>query len=265
MSSTSEKFKTSYYLVKKNDATPIVFIHGVGLTKEMWRHQVDFFKDHNLLTYDLIGHGDTPLEKTQLNYEDFTKQLLNLIDELNINKIHLVGFSLGSLIARHFASDYSDRLSSLVLHGSIYKRSMEQTRVVENRFELIKKTRAASRKSSLRRWLSEEFIKNNKEIYNKIHAMLENIDHKNLLKAYKLFVFYEDDDDMINKIKANTLVTTGQFDVGSTTEMAKNLSNQIKSSKYIEIKNGKHLCNIECAVDFNKTIELFIDQNYDEA
>jgi len=265
MSSTSEKFKTSYYLIKKNDTAPIVFIHGVGLTKEIWRPQVDFFKDHNLLTYDLIGHGNTPLEKTQLNFEDFTKQLLNLIDELNINKIHLVGFSLGSLIARHFAAEHSDRLSSLVLHGSIYKRSMEQKRVIENRFELIKNSRSASKKSSLRRWLSEKFIKNNKEIYDKIYAMLENIDHKNLLKAYKLFVFYEDDDDMVNKIKANTLVTTGQFDVGSTIEMAQNLSNQIKNSKYIEIKNGKHLCNIECAKDFNKTIELFIDQNYDEA
>ena len=62
MSSTSEKFNTSYYLIKKNDTVPIVFIHGVGLTKEMWRPQVDFFKNHNLLTYDLIGHGDTHLK-----------------------------------------------------------------------------------------------------------------------------------------------------------------------------------------------------------
>ena len=265
MSSTSDKFNTSYYLKKTNDTVPIVFIHGVGLTKEIWHPQIEFFKDNNLLTYDLIGHGDTPLEKTQLNFKDFTEQLLNLIDELNINKIHLVGFSLGSLIARHFASEYNDRLSSLTLHGSIYKRSLEQKRVIENRFELIKTNDLESKKMSLRRWFSEEFIKNNKEIYNKIYSMLENIDKKNLLKAYKLFVFYEDDDDMINKIKAKTLVTTGQFDVGSTSEMAKNLSTQIKSSKFIEIKNGKHLCNIECAEDFNKTIELFVDQNYDEA
>ena len=265
MSSTSDKFNTSYYLKKTNDTVPIVFIHGVGLTKEIWHPQIEFFKDNNLLTYDLIGHGDTPLEKTQLNFKDFTEQLLNLIDELNINKIHLVGFSLGSLIARHFASEYNDRLSSLTLHGSIYKRSLEQKRVIENRFELIKTNDLASKKMSLRRWFSEEFIKNNKEIYDKIYSMLEKSDQKNLLKAYKLFVFYEDDDDMINKIKAKTLVTTGQFDVGSTTEMAKNLSNQIKDSKFIEIKNGKHLCNIECAEDFNKTIELFVDQNYDEA
>ena len=265
MPSTSDKFNTSYFLKKTNDTIPIVFIHGVGLTKEIWQPQIDFFKDNNLLTYDLIGHGDTPLEKTQLNFKDFTEQLLNLIDELNINKIHLIGFSLGSLIARHFASEYNDRLSSLTLHGSIYKRSLEQKRVIENRFELIKTNDLASKKMSLRRWFSEEFIKNNKEIYDKIYSMLDKNDQKNLLKAYKLFVFYEDDDDMINKIKAKTLVTTGQFDVGSTSEMAKNLSTQIKSSKFIEIKNGKHLCNIECAEDFNKTIELFVDQNYDEA
>ena len=265
MSSTSEKFKTSYYLIKKNDTTPIVFIHGVGLTKEIWHPQIDFFKNNNILTYDLIGHGNTPLEKTQLNFEDYTKQLLNLIDELDLKKIHLVGFSLGSLIARHFASVHDDRLSSLILHGSIYKRSKDQKTVIQNRYEILKLDGPASRKSSLRRWFTQEFTKKNKEVYNKIYSMLENNDLKTFLKAYKLFIFYEDNDEMINKIKTNTLVTTGQFDVGSTPEMAKNLSNQIVGSKFIEIKNGKHLCQIECAKDFNKTIKEFIDNNYDKA
>ena len=265
MSSTSEKFKTSYYLIKKNDTTPIVFIHGVGLTKEIWHPQIDFFKNHNLLTYDLIGHGNTPLEKTQLNFEDFTKQLLNLIDELELKSIHLIGFSLGSLIARHFAAKHGNRLSSLVLHASIYNRSPEQKRVVENRYELIKTDRPASKDTALRRWFSEEFIRNNEEIYDKIYSMLEENDHNNLLKAYKLFIYYEDDDEMLGKINVNTLVTAGQNDLGSTTEMAKNLTEKIRGAKYIEIKKGKHLCNIECAEDFNKTIELFVDQNYDEA
>ena len=265
MPSTFDKYKTFYYLKKENETIPIVFIHGVGLTKEMWSPQINFFKDKNVLTYDLIGHGKTLLEKTQLNFEDFTKQLINLIDELELKKIHLVGFSLGSLIARHFASEYSDRLSSLVLHASIYKRSIEQKRVVENRFELMKMSKPASKKNALRRWFTEEFIKNNKEVYDKIYSMLEDNDIKNLLKVYKLFVNYEDEDEMCRKININTLVTTGQYDVGSTTEMAKNLTKKIKDAKYKEIKNGKHLCNIECAENFNKTIELFIDQNYDEA
>ena len=95
--------------------------------------------------------------------------------------------------------------------------------------------------------------------------MLKENDHDNFLKAYKIFLNYKDDDQILNNINTNTLVTTGQYDVGSTTEMAKNLSEKIKGAKYIEIKDGKHLCNIECAEEFNKTIELFVDQNYDEA
>ena len=109
---TSDKYKTNYYYKKVNERNPIVFIHGVGLTNEIWEPQLNFFKNHNVLTYDLLGHGKTPLEKKQLNFIDFTKQLISLIKELEIKKIHLVGFSLGSLIARDFAASNGDSLSS---------------------------------------------------------------------------------------------------------------------------------------------------------
>ena len=265
MPKTSEKYKTNYYFKKENDRDPIVFIHGVGLNKEIWNTQIKFFKNHNILTYDLLGHGKTPLEKIQLNIEDFTKQLLDLIKELEIKKIHLVGFSMGALVARNFAATHGDKLSSLVLHGSIYKRSEEQKRIVLNRFELIKAGRPASKDRALRRWFSDKFLKENKEIYEKIFSILHENIHNNFIKAYKIFVNYEDDDQTLANINTNTLVTTGQYDVGSTTEMAKNLTEKIKNAKYIEIKDGKHLCNIECAEEFNKTIEVFVDQNYDEA
>ena len=47
MPSTFDKYKTFYYFKKGDDNTPIVFIHGVGLTKEMWSPQINFFKDQN--------------------------------------------------------------------------------------------------------------------------------------------------------------------------------------------------------------------------
>ena len=260
---TSEKFKTDYYFKKQDNRNPIVFIHGVGLKKEMWTPQIEFFKDHNVLTYDLIGHGKTPLQKTQLNFEDFTKQLLNLIDELEVKRIHLIGFSLGSLIARHFAARHGNRLNSLVLHGSIYKRSPEQKRVIENRYELIKTNRPASKNTALRRWLSEDFIKKNPCVYKKIYSNLEKNNSKDFLKCYEIFVNYIDDDSMLKEININTLITAGENDVGSTPEMSRNLSKMIQGSKFVEIKRGKHLCGIECAVDVNITFKKFIDQHND--
>ena len=263
MSSKVDSFGTSYTFNKINEKDPIVFIHGVGLTKEIWEPQVNFFKDYNTLTYDLLGHGNTPLNKSQLSFKNFSEQLLNLINELSFNKIHLVGFSLGGLIARHFTSTHGDRLSSLIIHGSIYKRTEDQKRVVKGRFELAKSNKPVSKHSAIRRWLSEDFIKKNPDIYNKIYSDLEKNNLKNFLKCYEIFVNYIDDDSMLKKININTLITTGENDVGSTPEMSRNLSKMIQGSKFVEIKKGKHLCGIEYANDVNITFKEFIDKHND--
>ena len=79
MQSKVDSFGTSYSLSKINEKNPIVFIHGVGLTKEIWEPQINFLKDYNTLTYDLLGHGKTPLNKSKVNFDDFSKQLFKLI------------------------------------------------------------------------------------------------------------------------------------------------------------------------------------------
>ena len=48
MSDKLDSFGTSYSLNKVNEKNPIVFIHGVGLTKEIWEPQINFFKDENV-------------------------------------------------------------------------------------------------------------------------------------------------------------------------------------------------------------------------
>ena len=263
MTEKFDSFGTHFSFNKVNEKSPIVFIHGVGLTKEMWEPQINFFKDYNTITYDLLGHGKTPLKKSKLSFEDFFSQLNKLINELNFKKIHLVGFSLGALIARHFASEHSDKLSSLIIYGSIYKRTEDQIRVVKNRFETAKMNKPASKKAALRRWLSEDFSKKNPNIYNKIFNILEKNKRLDFLKSYEIFVKYVDDENMLKKISANTLIVTGENDVGSTPEMSKNLSKIIRGSKFIEIQGGKHLCSIECADNVNIVFKEFIDQNND--
>ena len=171
MSNNVDSFGTSYSFHKINEKNPIVFHTWRWFNKEIWEPQINFFKEYNTLTYDLLGHGKTPLKKSRVSFEDFSNQLLNLINELGFGKIHLVGFSLGALIARHFASKHSDKLSSLIIHGSIYKRTEDQKRVVKNRFEVAKTNRPGSKHSAIRRWLSEDFIKKNPDVYKKIYSI----------------------------------------------------------------------------------------------
>ena len=250
---------TFYFFNKKKQLIPIVFVHGVGLTYEIWQPQLDFFKNYSTLSYDILGHGKTSLKKQNISFNDFSEQLIELINELKIDKIHLVGFSIGSLIARNFATRFNDRLKSLILLGSIYKRSEQQQKIVDERFNQAKKELKLS-KQALKRWFTDKYLENNPDTYEKISSILSSNNMANFLKVYELFVKHKNDEDF-EKIKTNTLVMTGEYDVGSTIEMSQELNKIIKNSELKIVKDGKHLCGIECADDVNLTIKNFVEKN----
>ena len=256
-----EKTKSSsgtFYAYNKKDTIPIVFIHGVGLTHEIWQPQLDYFKNYTTLSYDILGHGNTPLEKEQLSFDDFSDQLIHLLDELKINKIHLVGFSIGTLIARNFAIRFNSKLQSLTLLCSIFKRSDEQQKIVNERFAQAKKDLKLS-KQALKRWFSDKYLEENPDTYEKITSILSANNMSNFLKVYELFVFHKND-EKFDKIKTNTMIMTGEHDPGSTVKMSEELSKVIAGSELKIIKNGKHLCGIECANEVNLAIKNFIDK-----
>jgi len=250
---------TFYVFNKKEQSIPIVFIHGVGLTYEIWQPQLDFFKDYSNLSYDILGHGKSSLTKQNISFDDFSEQLIDLIDELKIEKIHLVGFSIGSLIARNFATKYSNRLQSLILLGSIYKRSEQQQKIVNERFNQAKKELKLSRQA-LKRWFTDKYLENNPNTYEKISSILSKNNMANFLKVYELFVRHKNDEDF-EKIQTKTLVMTGEHDIGSTIEMSQQLNNIIKGSELKIIKDSKHLCGIECADEVNLAIKNFVNKN----
>ena len=255
----TDSSETFYLLNRTEKKIPIIFIHGVGLTHEIWQPQLDYFRDNTTISYDILGHGKTPLNKSNINFDDFSEQLINLINELKFDKIHLIGFSIGSLIARNFATKYNSRLKSLTLLCSIFKRSEQQQKIVVDRFNLAKKNFKLSRQA-LKRWFTNEYLERNPKTYEKISSILEKNNIENFLSVYKLFVFHKDD-EIFQNIKVNTLVMTGENDLGSTVDMSKKLSDVINNSQLKVIKNGKHLCGIECADDVNINIKNFIEQN----
>ena len=256
-----EKTKSSsgtFYTYNKKETVPIVFIHGVGLTYEIWQPQLDYFKNYTTLSYDILGHGNTPLEKNQISFDDFSDQLIDLLDELKINKIHLVGFSIGSLIARNFAIRFKSRLQSLTLLCSIFKRSEEQQKIVNDRFAQAKRDLKLS-KQALKRWFTDKYLEENPDTYEKITSILSANNMLNFLKVYELFVFHRND-EKFEDIKTNTLVMTGEHDNGSTVEMSEKLCEVISNSELKIIKNGKHLCSIEYANEVNLALKEFIEK-----
>ena len=250
----------NHYTYINNKTIPIVFIHGVGLDRKMWTPQINYFKDYSTITYDLLGHGKTPFKKEEIKMRDYVDQLLSLTEFLSLDKFHLVGFSIGSLIALNFAANFEKKLNSLTLIATTYKRNEKQRQEVIDRVNLAKLNKPISH-LALKRWFTDKYLEKNPNIYEEFMKILTKNDeeHKNFIKAYELFAYYNDDVEIIKKISTKTLVMTGSIDPGSTPEMSKKLSNDLNNSSYIEINNGKHLCSIECADDVNINIKKFIE------
>ena len=249
----------NYYKFYKRKNIPVVFIHGVGLDHKMWFPQIRSFRNNSVLVYDLLGHGKTPLNKKNVNFEDFSNQLNNLLNNLNINKVNLVGFSFGSLVALKYAKRFKKKVNKLVLISTVYKRNNSEKNNVRERYKKAKKNIPISN-SALNRWLSSKFIKLNPKIKKYILNTLDKNkeDHLNFLKSYKLFSYFKDNTKEIEQINTPSLILTGSKDQGSTVKMSENLSNKLINSHFFKITNAKHLCSIEYSSNVNMVIKKFL-------
>jgi len=248
----------NYYQLSETKGFPTtIFIHGVGLDHSMWYPQKEFFQDKSVLFYDLINHGQSIGGYKELNYEIYSNQLLNLIDELQIEKINIVGFSIGALIAQHFTEKFYNKLNKLVLIGSVFQRSNKQIETVQKRY-----SEALSGSSitidSIKRWFSESYLNNHPQVYDFFYNLLEKKDDQNFLPAYKIFVDSEKYHINYSNFKMPTLIMTGENEVGSTPLMSEGISKEIKNSNLYIIKNAKHGATIEQADVVNEKLNNFL-------
>ena len=75
------------YFFKNPKFKTIVFIHGLGLNQDVWSWQVSLFKNHNVLIYDLLGHGDSKDPEGEISLSLFADQLLQIINYIKLEKI----------------------------------------------------------------------------------------------------------------------------------------------------------------------------------
>jgi esterase len=97
-------------------APKLVFLHGVMGFSANWRRIIKAFEnDYQVLVYDQRGHGRSFQPAIGYGAEDYAEDLEKILDELGWEKVHLVGHSMGGRTALHFASQYPERVTRLVI------------------------------------------------------------------------------------------------------------------------------------------------------
>src|SRR5215472_13835732 len=103
------------YLVA-GQGEPVILVHGWSASAEMWPALMnDLSQDHQIIAVDCRGHGksDKPHDPGQYGSE-MSKDVVRLMDELGLQRAHVVGYSMGGGIVMKVLVDYPDRLLSAV-------------------------------------------------------------------------------------------------------------------------------------------------------
>jgi 3-oxoadipate enol-lactonase len=252
--------KIHYYVSGIKNKESIVFLHPAFSDHRAFEPQVDYFsKDYKVITIDLIGHGLSKANKSKDKIGATPEHILKILELEKINQTHLVGVSLGSLIAQYFALKYSTKVKSLTALGgyNINKENKEVTKAQRgSNLALIVRAifsmKAFRKKAALITCKSEKgqafFYKTTSYYERKSFMIMEGL--QNVIK------------DRINiEINYPTLIMTGEFDIELAKKMAQSWHSDLENSDYYMIENAGHCANIDEVLVFNQKVKEFIDKN----
>lgn len=253
---------TAYNLYGEGE--PVVLIHGVGLDQSIWGGQcVALSQRYQVITYDMLGHGQSPAPAPQAELSAWVDQLVELIDSLGLDRVHLIGFSMGGLVARSFAVSHADRCSSLVVMSSVFDRSDSQRQAILGRTEEVRQFGpAVSIDAALDRWFSSEFRGANPAQVEAVRELVLSNDPASYLTSY--CVFAKSDNylaQQLAQLPVPTLVMTGELDPGSTPEMARKLAVLIPRARAEVLKGERHMMPMESPRRVNAVLEEFLGQH----
>jgi len=104
-----------HYDVQGSGEPALVFVHGWCGDRSYWRHQVErFAQDHRVVTVDLAGHGESGADRTEWSVEAFGSDVAAVADELGLERIILIGHSMGGAVNLEAALKLPGRVTGLV-------------------------------------------------------------------------------------------------------------------------------------------------------
>ena len=220
------------------EGPPVVLIHGVGADGTSWDQIVPALApDFRVLRLDLRGHGRSGHVEGPLTLDEFVRDVVDVLDACAVPTAHIVGFSLGGMIAQGIALQHSERVRRLVLLSAVAGRTAEERDRVQARLAIMKEQGVAAITGAAReRWFTPDFIARYPDVVAQRMRQLQENHAPSYAAAYTVFST-SDLADRLHAIHTPTLIATGEHDIGSNTRMARFMHAQIDGSR-LEILPG---------------------------
>ena len=252
-----------YYEIT-GDGLPLMLIHGLGSSSRDWEKQIEpFARSYQVITFDLRGHGRSSKPSGPYSVRMFAEDTAELIRALGIAPLHVIGISMGGMVAFELAVNYPEFLQSLTIVNSYPEMRVETLRehiMLWRRYLLLELLGMRGtgvmlgrhlfpypEQSELRKLFVQHWAENDKRAYrNSLHA-LANWD----VEAH------------IGEINCPTLIVASDQDY-LPLEEKRAYAEKIPNAKLVVIENARHAVTAERPEQFNMEVRKFLDLCHDK-
>jgi pimeloyl-ACP methyl ester carboxylesterase len=234
---------------RSGSGAPVLLIQGVGAVGRAWTPQVTgLSQDFSLITPDNRGIGKTPPGSDKLTIESMAQDAIDIMDSLNIERFHVVGHSMGGIIAQQVALTVPHRIKSLSLLCTFYKGS-QAARLSWDILIAGMRTRIGSR--AMRRKAFIELIMPQAVLRTadipKLNAQLEDLFERDLadqppivMKQLRATAKYDASARLGTLRSIATLIVSGAEDRIALPEFGQQLHDAIPGSRLVVLPDAGH-------------------------
>ena len=253
-----EKSPIAYYINGRENREWILFLHAAFVDHNMFRQQVeDFGEQYNILLLDIIGHGQSRKTKKGDSLLKMSVWIREILDAEKIKKIHIVGVSLGAVLAQDFANYYPEYINSLACFGGYNINNFDMGMQKENTGEQM---RLMLRAIISVKW----FAKENKKISAHTKEAQYAFYEMNLSFPKSSFRYLAGIGHMVNvhpKKERNypLLIGCGEYDIPMEKQAVENWKLDEPQCEVVIFKEAGHCVNMDAPGKFYAVLEQFYE------
>ena len=240
--------------------TPVLFAHAFPLNRTMWAPQVSALVERcRCVAADLRGFGDSSV-MPPYSMEQYADDLAHLLDQLHIERVVLVGCSMGGYVSFAFWRRHRKRVRALVLADTRPGADSEET--LSRRRQLIQLARTegaiAVANAQIPSLVGKTTREKQPDTFDAVHRLVAQAPVEGIVGALEAMMLRPDSTPTLSTIDVPTLVVVGEEDVLTPQKEARAMAERIPGSRLEVIAQSGHLTNMERPAAFNHLLTEFL-------
>ena len=239
------------------EGSPLVLVHGLGNDLHLWDGDMEAFSaEHAVLRFDVRGFGESDKPRGPYSTEMFARDLEGLVAAHDWDSVHVVGISMGGVIAQRFALDYPARVRSLVLVSTSSEVGEKSVRAWQRLADVVERRGFDARSADASRAFSPDFAEAHPEIVAEIGRQNAASDPNGYAAAARAVSDYNWT-DRLAEIVAPVLILQGLEDRLTPPGGAVKMHRRLPRSRLLMIAGSGHNLPIEKPEVFHSAVLAF--------